>query len=332
MKVHPSSSRLTNKFYDVNFNFTGDSGASIADALTFLKCVFVLLFDMSEVKIIECPRDAMQGIRTFIPTEEKVTYLQALLRVGFDTIDFGSFVSPKAIPQMQDTAEVLSKLDLSATNSRLLAIVANVQGATSAAQFDEIAFLGYPFSISENFQMRNTHKTIAESLITLAEILNIAQANNKDVVAYLSMGFGNPYGDPWNVDIVGEWTRKLTEMGVSIISLSDTIGSSTPDVITYLFSNLIPEYPKVEFGAHLHTTIERWHEKIDAAYHSGCRRFDGAIQGFGGCPMAKDELTGNMPTEKLLSYFTAVKAQTSLNPMSFESAYNEATKIFSKYL
>jgi hydroxymethylglutaryl-CoA lyase len=283
------------------------------------------------IKIIECPRDAMQGIKTFIPTVQKVRYLQSLLRVGFDTIDFGSFVSPKAIPQMQDTAEVLAQLDLSQTQSKLLAIIANTQGAISASQHKEISYLGFPFSISENFQMRNTHKTIAESFITLQEILEIADKSNKEVVAYLSMGFGNPYGDPWNETIVGEWTEKLSGMGIKILSLSDTVGSSTPEVIRNLFSTLIPKYPEIEFGAHLHTTADKWFEKIDAAYQSGCRRFDGAIQGFGGCPMAKDELTGNMPTEKLLSYFTAEKATTQINPMSFESAYNEASKLFGEF-
>lgn len=273
----------------------------------------------------------MQGIKDFIPTFKKIDYIQSLLRVGFDTIDFGSFVSPKAIPQMQDTAEVLANLDLSQTQSKLLAIIANTQGAQIASRHKEIKYLGFPFSISENFQMRNTHKTIAESLITLQEILDIADASNKEVVTYISMGFGNPYGDPWNVEIVGEWTEKLANMGVKILSLSDTVGSSTPDVITYLFSNLIPKYPHIEFGAHLHTTPDKWHEKVDAAYKAGCVRFDGAIQGFGGCPMAKDELTGNMPTEKLLSYFTAQKADTNTKPMSFESAYNEATKIFTAY-
>lgn len=273
----------------------------------------------------------MQGIKDFIPTEKKVEYIQSLLRVGFDTIDFGSFVSAKAIPQMQDTAEVLAQLDLSQTQSKLLAIIANTQGAQIASTHKEIQYLGFPFSISENFQMRNTHKTIAESLVTLQEILEIADASNKEVVTYISMGFGNPYGDPWNVEIVGEWTEKLAKMGVKILSLSDTVGSSTPDVITYLFSNLIPKYPHIEFGAHLHTTPDKWHEKVDAAYKAGCVRFDGAIQGFGGCPMAKDDLTGNMPTEKLLSYFTAQKANTNTSPMSFESAYNEATKIFTKY-
>lgn len=286
---------------------------------------------MEPIKIIECPRDAMQGIKTFIPTEKKVAYIQSLLRVGFDSIDFGSFVSPKAIPQMQDTAEVLAQLDLSQTRSKLLAIIANTQGAVSASQHSEIQYLGYPFSISENFQMRNTHKTIAESLITLQEILEIADKTNKEVVAYLSMGFGNPYGDPWNVEIVGEWTEKLSNMGVKILSLSDTVGSSTPDVISYLFSNLIPKYPEIEFGAHLHTIPEKWFEKVDAAYKAGCRRFDGAIQGFGGCPMAKDDLTGNMPTEKLLSYFTTQKENTNTSPMSFESSYNEATKLFREF-
>lgn len=286
---------------------------------------------MEPIKIIECPRDAMQGIKPFIPTEKKVAYIQSLLRVGFDSIDFGSFVSPKAIPQMQDTAEVLAQLDLSQTQSKLLAIIANTQGAVSASQHPEIQYLGFPFSISENFQMRNTHKTIAESLVTLQEILNIADQSNKEVVTYISMGFGNPYGDPWNVEIVGEWTEKLSNMGVKILSLSDTVGSSTPDVIDYLFSNLIPKYPKIEFGAHLHTTPDKWFEKIDAAYKAGCRRFDGAIQGFGGCPMAKDDLTGNMPTEKLLSYFTTQKENTNTSPMSFESSYNEATKLFGEF-
>lgn len=283
---------------------------------------------MEKVKLIECPRDAMQGIKTFIPTELKRQYIQALLRVGFDTIDVGSFVSEKSIPQMRDTAEVIEALDLSDTQSKLLAIVANSRGAESAAQFSQLDYLGFPFSISENFQMRNTHKTIAESIITLEEILVIADKANKEVVTYLSMGFGNPYGDPWSVEVVGEWTEKLTAMGVKILSLSDTIGSSTPEVIEYLFSNLIKQYPEVEFGAHLHTTPDKWYEKVDAAYQSGCRRFDGAIQGFGGCPMAFDELVGNMPTEKMLSYFTAQKAQHNLNPISFESAYNEARKIF----
>ena len=284
---------------------------------------------MNKVKIIECPRDAMQGIKShFISTDAKARYINSLLKVGFDTIDFGSFVSPKAIPQMRDTAAVLSKLDLSQTQSKLLAIIANTRGANDATQFEEINYLGYPFSISENFQMRNTHKTIQQSIKELEEILSIATKKNKEVVTYLSMGFGNPYGDPWNINIVGEWTEKLSNMGVNIISLSDTIGSSTPDVIKYLFSNLISNYPKIEFGAHLHTTANSWYEKVDAAFNAGCKRFDGAIKGYGGCPMAKDELTGNMPTEKLISYFTAQKVVTGIKPMSFESAYNQALKTF----
>jgi hydroxymethylglutaryl-CoA lyase len=285
----------------------------------------------SKIKIVECPRDAMQGIKDFIPTNEKVRYLQSLLGCGFDTLDFGSFVSPKAIPQMVDTAEVLSNLDLSETKTKLLAIVANVRGAEDAVSHPEIEYLGFPFSISENFQMRNTHKTIAQSVETLQEIFNLADAANKEVVTYISMGFGNPYGDPWNVEIVGEWTEKLSKMGAKILSLSDTVGTSDSETINYLFSNLIPKYPNIEFGAHLHTTPTKWHEKLDAAYQAGCRRFDGAVQGFGGCPMAKDELTGNMPTEKMLSYFTAQKADTGVNWMVFEAAYNKATELFSAY-
>ena len=287
---------------------------------------------MKKVKLIECPRDAMQGIKShFIPTDAKAQYINALLNVGFDTIDFGSFVSPKAIPQMRDTDKVLSKLDLSKTDSKLLAIIANIRGAKEASQFEEINYLGYPFSISENFQMRNTGKTIAESIVILDAILNISVKTNKKVVVYMSMGFGNPYGDPWNVEIVSEWTDQLSKMGVEILSLSDTVGSSTPKIIDYLFSNLIPLYPTIEIGAHLHTTPTTWFEKVDAAYKAGCNRFDGAIRGFGGCPMAKDTLTGNMPTEKLISYFNHQKANTNIKAMRFESAYNEALKVFNLF-
>ncbi len=283
------------------------------------------------VKIIECPRDAMQGIKTFIPTDEKARYMQALLNCGFDTLDFGSFVSPKAIPQMADTEQVLARLDLSRTQTRLLAIVANVRGAEQAVSFPQIAYLGYPFSISENFQMRNTHKTIAESLVVLEEIHRLASAQGKEVVVYISMGFGNPYGDPWDVDVVAGWTQRLAEMGIAILSLSDTIGSSTPDTIETLFSDLIPRYPGIEFGAHLHTHPRSWYEKVDAAFRAGCRRFDGAVQGFGGCPMARDELTGNMPTEKMLSYFTSRQVETGVKWMAFEAAYNKATELFSNH-
>ncbi|WP_299150774.1 hydroxymethylglutaryl-CoA lyase [uncultured Dokdonia sp.] len=284
-----------------------------------------------KVKIIECPRDAMQGIKDWIPTESKIQYIQSLLRCGFDTIDVGSFVSPKAIPQMKDSAEVLHSLDLSKTDSKLLTIVANLRGAQDAVQHEMVDYLGYPFSISENFQMRNTHKTIDQSIDLLQDIIELADSKNKELVVYISMGFGNPYGDPWNVDIVGEWTEKLSSMGVKILSLSDTVGTSDPETIDYLFSNLIPRYSNIEFGAHLHTTPTTWHEKVDAAYKAGCVRFDGAIQGFGGCPMAKDDLTGNMPTEKLVSYFASVQAYDNINTMSFESSYNEALKIFQKY-
>lgn len=287
---------------------------------------------MEKVKLIECPRDAMQGIKTFIPSTEKLNYLQALLNCGFDTLDFGSFVSPKAIPQMRDTAWVFEQLDLSRTSTKLLAIVANLRGAQEACKFDAIDYLGYPFSISENFQMRNTHKTIAESIEVLQGILALANQHNKKVVAYLSMGFGNPYGDPWNVEIVAEWTEKLALMGVEILSLSDTVGSSDATTISYLFENLIPAYPNIEFGAHLHTTPQQWHEKVHAAYQGGCRRFDGAIQGFGGCPMAKDKLTGNMPTEKLVSYLNQHKAEIGIKMGSFEAAYNQASKLFATYV
>lgn len=285
----------------------------------------------TKIKIIECSRDAMQGIKDFIPTTQKVRYIQSVLGCGFDTLDFGSFVSPKAIPQMVDTAAVLANLDLSKTQTKLLAIVANLRGAEDAVLYPEIDYLGFPFSISENFQMRNTHKTIAESVDMLQEIFEVADKANKEVVTYISMGFGNPYGDPWNVEIVGEWTEKLAKMGARILSLSDTIGSSDAQTIYYLFTNLIPTYPTIEFGAHLHTTPTKWHEKVDAAYRAGCRRYDGAVQGYGGCPMAKDELTGNMPTEKMLSYFTAQKADTGVNWMAFEAAHNKATELFSKY-
>lgn len=287
---------------------------------------------MDKLKLIECPRDAMQGIKNFIPTDLKVQYLQLLLECGFDTLDFGSFVSPKAIPQMKDTAEVLSRLDLSRTKSKLLAIVANYRGAEEACKHPEINYLGYPFSISENFQMRNTHKTISESVELLKKILDLASTHNKEVVAYLSMGFGNPYGDPWSVEVVAEWTEKLAQMGVQILSLSDTVGTSDAKTIDYLFKNLIPQFPKIEFGAHLHTTPTTWHEKVNAAFTAGCRRFDGAIQGFGGCPMAKDQLTGNMPTEKMISYFNQHKIDHEVGMARFESSYNQATSIFTNYV
>lgn len=286
---------------------------------------------MEKVKLIECPRDAMQGIKTFIPTEEKVQYLQMLLDCGFDTLDIGSFVSPKAIPQMQDTAQVLNAINMEGVSTKLLTIVANQRGAEAAVQFEQVEFIGFPFSISESFQMRNTHKTIEQSTEVLRTILAISAKANKQVVVYLSMGFGNPYGEPWSPQIVSEWVEKLVQMGVKIISLSDTVGSSTPNTITELFSKLIPLYPHIELGAHLHTTRATWYEKLHAAYEAGCRRFDGAIQGYGGCPMAGNALVGNMPTEQMISYFTSRKALLNLKTMPFESAHNRATILFSKY-
>lgn len=281
------------------------------------------------VKVIECPRDAMQGIHEyFIPTQQKVDYINQLLKVGFDTIDFGSFVSKKAIPQMRDTADVLAKLDLSNTKSKLLSIIANERGATDACVFEEIDYLGYPFSISETFQLRNTNATIDQSLRRLERIQNICQKNDKQLVVYISMGFGNPYGDDWNVDIVQKWVNLLADMGIKILSLSDTIGVADRESIEYLFGNLIPPYPDVEFGAHFHTRPNEWEEKIDAAYINGCRRFDGAIRGYGGCPMATDDLTGNMPTEKMLTYFVKKKADLKLNMDAFGEALRVVGEVF----
>ena len=278
------------------------------------------------MKIIECPRDAMQGILDFIPTKKKVAYLNSLLKVGFDTLDFGSFVSPKAIPQMRDTANVLSQLHDS--NTRLLAIVANQRGADEACSFERIDYLGYPFSVSENFQKRNTNKSIDQSLSLVEQLQNTCVKHHKSLVVYMSMAFGNPYREHWHEDIVAKWGEKLSDLGVKIIALSDTIGVSNPDNIKPLFSLLIEEYPQIEWGAHLHTHLESWREKVDSAYNSGCRRFDGAIKGYGGCPMAKDDLVGNMPTEKLLSFTQEKKIETTINTLAFESAYNKAIDIF----
>lgn len=280
------------------------------------------------IQLVECPRDAMQGLKEFIPTEKKAAYINQLLQVGFHTVDFGSFVSPKAIPQMRDTAEVLAKLDLSETSSKLLAIVANTRGANDAAQFPEIAYLGFPFSVSETFQLRNTNATIEESLERVATVQQICENSNKQMVIYISMGFGNPYGDPWNVDIVQRWIDRLLELGIGIFMLSDTIGVATPQSIRYLFGNLLPAYPDVVFGAHFHTNPRTWKEKIEAAYESGCRRFDGAIKGFGGCPMAKDELTGNMPTENMVHYFHNRKEELGIDTGAFSRAVEMVGEVF----
>lgn len=280
------------------------------------------------VKLIECPRDAMQGLKTFIPTEKKVAYINQLLQVGFDTIDFGSFVSPKAIPQMRDTAEVLAGLDLTPTTSKLLAIVANKRGADDAAKFEKIDYLGFPFSVSETFQMRNTHASIEESLERVEMIQEICLRSNKKMVLYVSMGFGNPYGDPWNVDIVSRWVEKLVGLGIEIFQLSDTIGVASPQSISYLFGQLIPAHPNVEIGAHFHTTPESWKEKVETAYENGCRRFDGAIKGFGGCPMAKDDLTGNMPMENLIQFMSDREESSGVDESIFQEAMKQAYTVF----
>ena len=286
---------------------------------------------MSCVKVVECPRDAMQGIKTWIPTKEKINYVQSLLRVGFDVLDVGSFVSPRSIPQMKDSREVLESLDLKSTNSKLLYIVANLRGANEACQYSQIDFLGFPFSISENFQMRNTNKTINDSIDVLKGIISISEKKNKKVVVYLSMGFGNPYGDEWNYEVLEKWISKINSLGVKTISISDTIGVSTPTKIDKVFKNVIKHFPRIDFGAHFHTKPSNWFEKIDSAYKAGCRRFDTAIQGYGGCPMAGDELTGNFPTEKLINYLNQKKEPININLLNFETSYNEATKIFSNY-
>jgi len=280
------------------------------------------------LKLTECPRDAMQGLHDFIPTDVKVNYINQLLTVGFDTIDFGSFVSPKAIPQMKDTADVLNQLNLNATKSKLLAIIANERGANDAFQFEQIDYLGFPFSISETFQQRNANSSILESLKRVDAIQNNCLKYNKELVVYISMAFGNPYGDLWHPDVVTEWAEKLVGLGVSKLALSDTIGVSSPENISSLFSQLIPEFSKTRFGAHLHTTPHAWEEKVVAAYENGCREFDGAIKGFGGCPMAADELTGNMPTEKMVDYFTEKKIETGLNLELFYDSLQLAGQVF----
>jgi len=281
------------------------------------------------IKLIECPRDAMQGLHEFIPTQTKVDYINQLLKVGFDTIDFGSFVSPKAIPQLKDTAKVLAGLDISDTKSKLLAIIANQRGAQDACNFEEINYLGFPFSISETFQQRNTNSSIEESLKRVEAIQQIATAHNKEMVVYISMGFGNPYGEEWSPEIAIHWSKRLNELfGIKIISLSDTIGVSNPENIKLLFSELIPALPEVEFGAHLHTNPATWQEKIQAAHESGCQRYDGAIKGFGGCPMAEDKLVGNMAMENLISFFNQEQIDLGLDQKEFSQSMLDALKVF----
>ncbi len=283
---------------------------------------------MQTVKITECPRDAMQGLHEFIPTEKKIAYMNKLMECDFDTLDFGSFVSPKAIPQMRDTAAVLDGMDLN-DRTKLLAIVANERGAEDASAFDEINYLGYPFSVSEEFQKRNTNATIEESLGRLEKIQQITLRSEKKLVVYLSMGFGNPYGEAWNADVVFNWSKRLSEeLGIGILALSDTIGCATPENVDYIFRSLIPALPEVEFGAHLHVLPGSAESILAAAWNAGCKRFDGAIRGFGGCPMAKDDLTGNMPTERMLAFFKSKNVHTGIDEAAFERATLEALRVF----
>ncbi|MFI5218351.1 MAG: hydroxymethylglutaryl-CoA lyase [Bacteroidia bacterium] len=281
-----------------------------------------------KVKIIECPRDAMQGIHNFIPTETKVKYINSLLKIGFDTIDFGSFVSPKAIPQLKDSNEVLSGLDLNETKTKLLAIIANIRGAEDAVNYNEITYLGFPFSISETFQKRNTNSTIEQSLSTVEAIQNLCQKNNKQLVIYISMAFGNPYGDKWNSDIAINWINKIAQMEIKIIALADTVGIASDEEVGKMFGNLIPSFSEIEFGAHLHCKADNWHKKVNAAWENGCRRFDAAIKGFGGCPMAEDELVGNLATENLIQYLEEKNVETGINKMRFNEALQSAGSVF----
>jgi hydroxymethylglutaryl-CoA lyase len=279
------------------------------------------------IKLVECPRDAMQGWNTHIPTEQKVAYLSQLLKVGFDTLDFGSFVSPKAIPQLADTAEVLAQLP-EAEKTKLLAIVANIRGVENACQYERIEYVGFPFSISPTFQLRNTNSTMEQSLDTVKQLQELCVKNNKKAVVYISMGFGNPYDDAYSPELAAEWVDKMSSLDIPVVALSDTIGCSTPENIDYLFRTLIPAFPKMEIGAHLHTTPHTWEEKVAAAYMAGCRRFDGALKGIGGCPMAADVLTGNMPTENMIQYFEAQQLPLHLNKEALMEAMLMAQDIF----
>ena len=280
------------------------------------------------VKLIECPRDAMQGWKNFIPTEKKIEYINSLLKVGFDTIDFGSFVSAKAIPQMADTAQVVRSLQSGAGNSKLLAIVANLRGAEEASVFDQITYLGFPFSVSETFQQRNTNSSIEESLKRVEEIQNLCINKNKKLVIYISMAFGNPYNDLYDEDIVFNWVEKLVELDVEIISLADTVGVASPEQVYDMTSYLIESLPSTEIGVHLHSTSENWHQKLEAAVKAGCKRFDGALKGIGGCPMANDELVGNMNTEWMISYFERNNMAKDLNKEALAESLRIAGQIF----
>lgn len=285
---------------------------------------------MDKILLTECPRDAMQGWTRFIPTQQKAAYLNQLLKVGFNVLDFGSFVSPKAIPQLADTKEVLPMLNLSDTNTELLAIIANTRGANDAVAFDEISYLGFPFSISETFQLRNTNKTIEESLVQVSEIQNLCAKHGKKMMIYISMGFGNPYGDPYNPEIAMTYVEQLVRLGIENIAMSDTVGVAQPDVITKMFSELIPAFANVKFGAHFHSSATTWEEKVQSAYEAGCLRFDSALRGVGGCPMAEDELVGNLATENLVGWCKQRDIPIGLDNDAFNVAWEMAAQVFVK--
>lgn len=283
---------------------------------------------VTPIKLIECPRDAMQGWKTFIPTERKIEYINSLLKAGFDTIDFGSFVSPKAIPQMADTAEVLKQLDLTTTTSKLLAIIANQRGAEEASTHEQITYLGFPFSVSETFQQRNTNSSIQQSLGRVEEIQNLCIKTGKQLVIYISMGFGNPYDDPWSEEIVFEWVNKMVEMDIGIISLADTVGLATAEQVYDISNYLTESLPGIEIGVHLHSTPDNWQEKFDSALRAGCKRFDGALKGIGGCPMADDELVGNMNSELVIGYLEEKGYSLNLDKIALNESLRIAAEIF----
>jgi hydroxymethylglutaryl-CoA lyase len=280
------------------------------------------------ITLVECPRDAMQGWKHFIPTADKIAYLNSLLKVGFDVLDFGSFVSAKAIPQLADTREVLAGLDMSSTKTKLLAIIANTRGAEDAVQHEAITYLGFPLSISETFQLRNTNKTITESLKQVEEIQALCVKNNKELVVYISMGFGNPYGDPYNAEVAIDWVKRLSKLGIKTVAMSDTVGVAKPDTIEYIFKSLVPEFTDMEIGAHFHSTFETWEEKVSTAYNNGCLRFDSAMKGIGGCPMAEDELVGNIATEQIVTWAERNNIQIEIDREAFHESLMMASRIF----
>lgn len=290
--------------------------------------IFKFYIMQPSIKLVECPRDAMQGWPHFIPTENKIKYINSLLQVGFDTLDFGSFVSAKAIPQMADTKEVIEKLDIQNTNTKLLAIVANTRGAEEAVMYDAITYLGFPFSVSPTFQLRNTNSSMEESMERIDMIQELCIKNNKEPVVYLSMGFGNPYGDPYNEEILLHWADEMVKKGIHILSLADTVGLATPEQISFALQALIPKYPETVIGVHLHSTQQNWKEKISAAITAGCKRFDGALKGIGGCPMAQDELVGNMDTELMIPYFEERDLLSGINKEALNKSLQMAAEIF----